>query len=79
MEVIELRRLLQDAMANRVIEAGRLATLVRDMSKVLADLGMPPIPEIPQDLHTAADVLEVVDVILEHLQEAYASSHCPWD
>jgi hypothetical protein len=53
--------------------------LVRDVSKVLADLGMPPIPEIPQDPHTTDNILEAVDVILEHLQEAYTSSHDPWD
>jgi hypothetical protein len=58
---------------------GRAAsTLVRDVSKVLKDLGMPPIPGIPRDPCTAGDVLEVVDVILEHLQEAYASDHDPW-
>jgi hypothetical protein len=62
-----------------VIEAGQLTTLVRDMSKVPVDLGMPPIPEIPRDTCTAGDILEVVDVILEHLQEAYASDHGPWD
>jgi hypothetical protein len=65
--------------ADCVIEAGQLTTLVRDMSKVPVDLGMPPIPEIPRDTCTASDILEVVDVILEHLQEAYASDHGPWD
>jgi hypothetical protein len=71
MEFIELRRLLQDAEVDRVVEAGWLATLVRDVSKVLEDLGMPPIPEIPWDLCMASDVLETVDVILECLKEAY--------
>jgi hypothetical protein len=47
MEFTELQRLLQDAEADRVVEAGWLATLVRDVSKVLVNLGMPPIPEIP--------------------------------
>jgi hypothetical protein len=41
MEFVELRRLLQHAVADRVIKARWLATLVRDVSKVLADLGMP--------------------------------------
>jgi hypothetical protein len=64
---------------DRVVEAGRLATLVRDVSKVLEDFGMPPIPGIPQEPRMAGDVLEAVDVILEHLQEACASGHNPWD
>jgi hypothetical protein len=46
-EFTELQRLRQDVEADSVIEAGRLATLVRDVSKVLVNLGMPPIPEIP--------------------------------
>jgi dynactin complex subunit len=41
MEFVELRRLLQHAVADRVIEVGWLATLVRDVSKVLANLSMP--------------------------------------
>jgi hypothetical protein len=79
MEFVELRRLLQDADVDHVTKAGRLAILVRDVSKVLVDLGVPTIPKIPQDPHTAGDVLETVDVILESLQEAYASGHGPWD
>jgi hypothetical protein len=43
------------------------------------DLGMSPIPGIPQDPHTIGDVLEMVDIILECLREAYASGHGPWD
>jgi hypothetical protein len=77
MEFIELQRLLQDAEADCIVEAERLVTLVRDMSKVLEDLGMPPILGIPWDPRMANDILEVVDVILEHLQEAYASGHNP--
>jgi hypothetical protein len=53
--------------------------LVRHVSKVLVDLGMPPIPRIPRDPHTAGDVLEVVGIILERLWETYASGHGPWD
>jgi hypothetical protein len=49
------------------------------MSKVLEDLGMPPIHGIPRDSRMAGDILEAVDSILEHLQEAYASSHDAWD
>jgi hypothetical protein len=51
--------------------------LVRDVSKVLVDLGMPPIPEIPQDPCTSSDVLAVVDVVFERLKEAYESGHGP--
>jgi hypothetical protein len=79
MEFVELQRLLQDSEADCVIEVEWLVTSVRDVSKVLEDLGMPPIPGIPQDPRTTSTVLEVVDVILEHPQEAYASGHDPWD
>jgi hypothetical protein len=79
MEFIELRRLLQDAEVDHIIKAGRLETLVRDVSKVLVVLGMPPIPEILRDPRTAGDVLEVVDIILERLHEVYASGHGPWE
>jgi hypothetical protein len=37
------------------------------MTKVLVDLGIPPISKIPQDPRTADDVLEAVNIILEHL------------
>jgi hypothetical protein len=37
------------------------------MTKVLVELGMPPISEIPQDPRIADDVLEAVNIILEHL------------
>jgi hypothetical protein len=53
--------------------------LVRDVSKVLMDLGMTPIPGIPRDSRMIDDVLEVVGIILECPQEAYASGHNPWD
>jgi hypothetical protein len=79
MEFVETWRLLQDAEADRVVEAGRLSTLVRDVSKVLMDLGMPPIPGIPWDPCKAGNILEAMDVILERLQESYASGHDPWD
>jgi hypothetical protein len=54
-------------------------TLVSDVSNVLVDLGTTPIPEITWDPHTATDILEVVDVILELLKEAYNFDHEPWD
>jgi hypothetical protein len=52
---------------------------VRDISKVLVDLGISPILEIPRDPRVAGDVLEVAGVILECLLEAHASGHGPWD
>jgi hypothetical protein len=64
---------------DRIAKARRLTILVRDVSKVLADLGMPPIPGIPQDPHIVSNILEAVDIILEHLQEACAFGHDPWD
>jgi hypothetical protein len=62
-----------------VIEAGRLAILVGDISKVLVDLGMPPIPGITQDPHTTGDIFDAMGTILECLQEAYTSNHGPFD
>jgi ribosome-associated protein YbcJ (S4-like RNA binding protein) len=47
MEFIELQRFLKEAEVEHVGEAERLAILVRDASKVLVDLGIPPIPGIP--------------------------------
>jgi hypothetical protein len=44
MEFIELRRLLQDVEMDRITEAGQLATLVREVSQVLENLGIRPIP-----------------------------------
>jgi hypothetical protein len=79
MEFIELRRLLQDTKVDCVTEAGRLAILVRDVSKVLMDFGMFPTPGIPRDPRTTDNILEMVNVILEHLRDTYASSHSRWD
>jgi hypothetical protein len=79
MELVELQRLLQDAEVDCVIEACRLVTLVRDVSKVLEDHGMSPIPRIPRDPCTASDILGVVDIILEDVKEAYNSGYGPWD
>jgi hypothetical protein len=79
MELVELQRLLQDTEVDCVIEACRLVTLVRDVSKVLEDHGMSPIPGIPRDPCTASDILGVVDIILEDVKEAYNSGYGPWD
>jgi hypothetical protein len=70
-----LQRLLHDVKVDRVIEASRLAALVKDVSQVLGNLGLPPIPRIPQDPRTTGDVLGSVDVILERVKEGYDSSH----
>jgi hypothetical protein len=77
MEIVELRRPLKEAEVECVIEAGRLVILVRDVSKVLVDLGMPHISGIPPGPRVADDVLEVAGTILEHLWEAYTSDHSP--
>jgi hypothetical protein len=53
--------------------------LVKDVSKVLVDLGMSPIHGIPRDPRTIGDVLQVVGTIFESLREAYSSGHGPWD
>jgi hypothetical protein len=66
MEFVKLRQLLQDIKADCVIEAGRLATLVSEVSQVLENLGMPPILRIPRDPHTTS-----------HVMEAYNSGHDP--
>jgi hypothetical protein len=64
---------------DRVAEAEHLAILVRDVSKVLVDLGMPLILGIPPNPRMAGDILEMVDAIPERLREAYTSDHDPWD
>jgi hypothetical protein len=74
---IEFQRHLKEAKVECVTEAGWLAILVRDVCKVLVDLGMSPILGIPQDPCTTDDVLEVVGTILECLQKAYAFGHGP--
>jgi hypothetical protein len=79
MEFIELRWLLQDIKVDRITEVGRLGALVRELSQVLENLGMPPIPGIPRDPRTVSDALEAVDVILECVKEAYDSGHDPCD
>jgi hypothetical protein len=63
----------------RIVETRQLAILVGVISRVLVDLGMPPIVGIPRDLCVACDILEEVGTILKCLWEAYASSHSPWD
>jgi hypothetical protein len=57
MEFVELQRLLRDVEVDRVVEAGRLATLVRDVSQVMENLSMPPISGIPRDARMASDTL----------------------
>jgi hypothetical protein len=79
MELIELWKLFQDAEADRIVEVGRLATLVGDVSKVLEDFVMPPISWIPWDPCTTGDIWAVVDIILECMKEACDSGHDPWD
>jgi hypothetical protein len=77
--LVELRRLLRYIEVNRVIKASRLATLVWEVSQVLENLGMPPIPGIPRDPHTTSDVLGAVDMILECLKGVYDFGHDSWD
>jgi hypothetical protein len=79
MEFVVLQKLVKEAKVEHVAEAGRMAILAWDVSKVLVDRGMPPILGIPRDPHMANDILEVMGIILEHLWEAYASDHGPWD
>jgi hypothetical protein len=78
-ESVELQRCLKEPEVERVTEVEWLAILVWDVSKVLVDLGMAFVLGIPRDPHTADDVLDVAGTILEHLLEAYASNHGPWD
>jgi hypothetical protein len=77
MELVELRGILRDVKVGQIVKASRLATLVRDVSKVLEGLGMSHILGIPRDPCTAGDILGVVDVILECMKEAYDSSDIP--
>jgi hypothetical protein len=70
MEFIELRRLRQVIETDRITDASRLATLVREVSQVLESLGLPPIPGMPQEPCTTDDLLGALDVILEGVKEA---------
>jgi hypothetical protein len=65
MELVELQWRFKEAEVEHVGEVSQLAVLVRDVSNVLVDLGMPPIPRLPQDPRAAGDILEVVGTILE--------------
>jgi hypothetical protein len=65
MELVDLHWCLKEAMVEHTAEVGWLAVLVRNVSNVLVDLGMPPIPRLPQDPRAAGDILEVVGTILE--------------
>jgi hypothetical protein len=63
MEFVELWRHLKEAEVECIAEAGWLAILVRDVSKVLVDLGMPPILRNPWDPHMIDNILGVVGTI----------------
>jgi hypothetical protein len=76
---VELRRCLDRVKVAHIAEARQLAVMVGDISKVLADLGMPPFPRIPKDSGMDNDVQEAVGTVLEPLREAYASGADPWD
>jgi hypothetical protein len=77
MDHVKLRRHLKEAEVARIAKAGQLTVLMGGISKVLVELGMPPIPWIPQEPGTAGDILETVGTVLEHLREANASNHGP--
>jgi hypothetical protein len=79
MEFVELRRLLKNVKVEHVTEVRRLAILVSDVSKFLVNLGMPQFPGIPHVSCMGDDILEAMGIILEHLWEANASGHGPWD
>jgi hypothetical protein len=53
MELVGLRKRLEEAEVACTAVVGQLAVLVGDISKALVDLGMPAIPRIPQDLWEA--------------------------
>jgi hypothetical protein len=47
--------------------------------RILIDLGLLPIEDVPHLLKTAREVLPAFDLVLKCLQEALASSAGPWD
>jgi hypothetical protein len=67
MELIKLSGLLLDAEVDRVIEIGRLATLVRDVSKVLEDLGISlsyPVPrKRERSLHMCVQDVQITRIV----------------
>jgi hypothetical protein len=79
MEFVKLQRRQEEVKVECIAEARRLAALMRDVSEALVDLGLPPILGIPWDPRTTGNILEEVGTLLEHVWEAYASDHSPWD
>jgi hypothetical protein len=77
MEFVERRWLLWNIEADHVVEASQLAALVRDVSHVLENLGMPYTPGIPLDPCMTDDVLGPVGVILERVKVAHDSRRSP--
>jgi Flp pilus assembly CpaE family ATPase len=65
--------------SEHTIEVEQLSWHVVRISDVLVDLGMLLIQNILQLLKSAQEVLPVVDLVLQCLQEALASSAGPWD
>jgi hypothetical protein len=63
MELVELQWRFKEAEVEHVGEVSQLAVLVRDVSNVLVDLGMPPFPRIPGDPCATGDILEAVGTI----------------
>jgi hypothetical protein len=71
-ELEELRECMVGVEEECGTEAEKLVALVREASKVLMDLGLPPIREIPQVPWKAQEVLKAAGVILECLREPHA-------
>jgi hypothetical protein len=78
-KLVELRKLLDEAEVAHVTKVGQLAFLVGNISTVLVDLCMPPIPRSPRDPGKASHILEEAGTILERLREAYSFGVGTWD
>jgi hypothetical protein len=63
----ELCELMAGVEEECVAKAEKLAALVGEASKVLVDLGLPPIRKIPHATREAREGLKEPGVILEHL------------
>jgi hypothetical protein len=78
-ELVELRQRLEETRLARGAEAARLARIVGDMSGALVNLGMAPVPEIPQLPDKADDVLRAAGVVVERLKDAADNGFGLWD
>jgi hypothetical protein len=78
-ELDEARAWVRGVANGRATEAERLLRQLARVAKVLINLDLPSIEDIPWLPQMAQDALPVVALAVERLQEALDSSVGPWD